>query len=418
MVGYQNLLRKRSTPIVVFHRNHMRTPFKINKSSAIFLSIFTMVLAASSNVFAQQPPPIKAPPEDYTWWYLTLFVLLAALAGAIVYKIKSTKKDTIEPANGKSKNKKDNELVSFDAEEEMEWLRKNQNIVDRKRRKAPKKPSMNLPKTSDVFNSHSDDEAVPLTLEDLDSIPLPVFSFDKIERAKPYSALPLSNDEALMSAIEQTHDEYEEDEEVRDLAVRILAAFRYRNSVEALSQVAIYDLSATLRSKAVSVLSEFDHESVFETILLGCADPTREVRAASARALSRLSFDRPDAWIRIIETNEGGRIRQTSRAAIEGGFVDRSFDRLVNRDVKHAYESFVLLALVIKSGEIDKLIDAIKNHHDPRVKLAILHVFKITKDAHGLSQLYKLMEDREISDELKVEIDRTISETNLGYCLD
>ena len=40
--------------------------------------------------------------------------------------------------------------------------------------------------------------------------------------------------------------QYEEDEEVRELAVRILAAFKTKNSVEALSQVAIYDLSSSV----------------------------------------------------------------------------------------------------------------------------------------------------------------------------
>ena len=70
--------------------------------------------------------------------------------------------------------------------------------------------------------------------------------------------IPAPSDDALMSAVEQTQDEYEEDEEIRDLAVRILAAFKTRNSVEALSQVALYDLSSNLRSKAVSILADFD----------------------------------------------------------------------------------------------------------------------------------------------------------------
>ncbi|MEO6051318.1 MAG: hypothetical protein ABIP78_08305 [Pyrinomonadaceae bacterium] len=74
-----------------------------------------------------------------------------------------------------------------------------------------------------------------------------------------------------------------------------MTAFRTRNSVEALSQIALYDLSSNLRSKAVATLTDFDHESVFEAILLACADPTREVRAASARGVFRLNFDRADA---------------------------------------------------------------------------------------------------------------------------
>lgn len=68
------------------------------------------------------------------------------------------------------------------------------------------------------------------------------------------------------------------------------------------------DLSSNLASKAVATLTDFDHESVFEAILLACADPTREVRAAAARGLFRLNFDRADAWKRIIESNDEFRI--------------------------------------------------------------------------------------------------------------
>lgn len=387
-------------------------PLKSISKIALSLCIIFTLFQYSFSQNPGRPQPVE---EDFTWWYLTLLFLLAGLAGTIYWKIKS-KKPNVIVEDQKKKSKTDNSDLSFDADEEMEWLRKNQNIVDRKRRKVPKKqPTMNLPKTNAVLNGISVENKAehPVTLDDLNAIPLPVFDFKGLKPSKPFSQLSLSNDEALISAIEQTHDEYEEDEEVRELAVRILAAFKTRNSIESLSQVAIYDLSSSLRSKAISILTEFDHETVFETILLGCADPTREVRAAAARGLTRLSFDRADAWTRIIETNEEGRIRQAARAAIEGGFVERSFDRLIHRDEKHAYEAFVLLSLIVKSGELEGLIEAIKSQKDKRVSSAILHIFKVSKDANTLATLYKLIENNHLPEELKDEIDKTISEMNL-----
>jgi hypothetical protein len=146
---------------------------------------------------------------------------------------------------------------------------------------------------------------------------LPINCFTELTPPESYEPLPLTNDEALINAIEQASEEFEEDETVRELALRILTAFRARNSVEALTQIALYDLSANLRSKAVTSLTDFDHESVFEAILLACADPTREVRAAAARGLFRLNFDRADAWKRIIETNDEYRMNHAARAAVE-----------------------------------------------------------------------------------------------------
>lgn len=389
----------------------MKSLKSISKIALSLCIIFTLFQLS----FSQNPGPPQ-PIDETPWWYFPLLIaLIAGLAGAIIWKIKGKKPDIIIE-DPKKKSKTDNSDLSFDADEEMEWLRKNQNIVDRKRRKAPKKqPTINLPKTNAVLNSKPVEHKVEhqVTLDDLNSIPLPVFEFKALKPSKPFFQLSISNDEALISAIEQTHDEYEEDEEVRELAVRILAAFKTKNSIESLSQVAIYDLSSSLRSKAINILTEFDHESVFETILLGCADPTREVRAAAARGLTRLSFDRADAWTRIIETKEEGRIRQAARAAIEGGFVERSFDRLIHRDEKHAYEAFVLLYLIVKSGELEGLIEAVKSQKDKRVSSAILHIFKISKDSNTLATLYKLIENNHLPEELKVEIDKTISEMNL-----
>ena len=213
-----------------------------------------------------------------------------------------------------------------------------------------------------------------------------------------------------MDAIEQTHDELEEDSEVRELAVRILAAFKTRNSVEALSQVALYDLLANLRSKAVTVLCEFDHESVFEPILLACADPTREVRAAAARGLTKLTFDRADAWTRIAELDAEGRIVAAARAAIESGFVDMSFDRLVHQDRKYAYEAFALMALLIKAGETEKIFNALDNHRDMNVRKAVLHTIKVTKDPKAVERLSELLKKGELPIEFQEEVDKTIEE--------
>lgn len=391
------------------------------KSRLFINNLFKIVfLPASLNtiVFAQKNASSRTLPEDdnFWWYYPVLAVLGLALAAAVViwYKKKNKTENTFDKKSKAIKKEADGEMLSFDADAEMEWLRKHQNVVDRKR----KKPRMNanLPEKrvfADNQTEAEDDIPTPLSIELLDATTLPVFKFERIEPATSFDSLSISNDGALLNAVEQSQEEDEEDEEVRELSLRILTAFRTRNSVEALSQIAIYDLSSTLRSKAVSTLAEFDHESVFEAILLACADPTREVRAAAARALSRLSFDRADAWTRILETNEQGRIRQSARAAIEGGFVERSFDRLVHRDTKLAYEAFVMLALLIKSGEHAQIFEALKNHQDIKVRRAIVHVLKVIRDDNSMSILYNLLEDKNLSGELKESVDNAVEEITL-----
>lgn len=398
------------------HSSFLRAKFSI-VNLAMILFIFTMKIAAQ--VTAVRPSPAAERKEDFTWWYGLLFMLILGLVGAIFWWLNSKKPKTVSPpavSKSKETNKNVWETASVDANKELEWLRKNKKLVGKKDGPKPrrKKRPSSLPSTETVSSANETPvkNGKSSAKEQTPAI-LPIFSIQRLELARPFDELPISNDDSLMDAIEQMQDEFEEDEEIRELTLRVLAAFRTKNSVEALSQAALYDLSSSLRSKAVTILSEFDHESVFETILLACAEPTREVRAAAARGLTKLTFDRADGWTRIAETGEEGRIVQAARAAIESGFVDMSFDRLAHQDRKHAYEAFTLMALLIKAGETEKIFNALENNRDMNVRKAVLHTIKVTKDQRALDGLYKLLEKNSLPIELQEIVDKTIEE--IGY---
>lgn len=382
------------------------------------VNLLFLILFASFEILAQvrmvipEEEELVEPAEDYTWWYIALFVLVIGLTGAIVWKFKSknAEKELLQIKNKKkAQDKSDNPL---DAEKELEWLRKNQKIVNNshRRKMARKNLPENFPQTSKVFNRSKNGSEI---VEPENEGYLPVFSIQQLERARPFNPLSISNDESLISAIEQAHEEFEEDEQVRELAVRVLAAFKTRNSVESLSQIALYDLSSNLRSKAVGILSDFNHESVFETILLACADPTREVKAAAARALFKLSFDRSDSWTRISESNDTYRMKHAARATIAGDLLERSFERLVHHDSKVVYEAFALVALLINAGEADEVFKAIEYHRNANVKLALLHVIKILKNEETLSGLYSLLEVGNLPTEIKEAVDKAIESFEL-----
>lgn len=350
-------------------------------------------LLSISNISAQVIAPGQTPlaeAEDFTWWYVTLFLLITGLSGAVVWYLKNKKSKQQAPNLIRIEKKK---AVSYQAA-------KNVNKVIK-----------GVPKT--VKSDLGEVDNFEQKLEKSKFSELPIARFNEVEKSRPFTTLPISNDEALMSAIEQTHDEFEEDESVRELAVRILARFKTRNSIEALSQVALYDLSSGLRSKAVGILADFDHESVFETLLLACADPTRGVRATAARGLFRLSFDRAGCWMRIAESNDEYRMRHAARAAIAGDLVEKSFDRLAHNDRKIAYEVIALIVLLIKSGETGEVFNALQNHPNPIVRKGILRVIKITNEQNALDELYNLLESNELSSEMRAEIDKHIEEIGL-----
>jgi hypothetical protein len=393
----------------------MKLNLSFHKIKFFLINFAFAVLFSSVEIWAQMPSlkvlvteePEMA--EDYTWWYAILFILILGLVGTILWRMNAKKallassKKTQKTAGKKSEN-------SFDVDKELEWFRKNQKLMGGKNNSS-RTNGRGLPQNKSTTNRNTADaEAYTAEAVEKPLLELPVFAIQKIEPARPFAPLPISNDEALMSAIEQTHEEFEDDEEIRELSVKILTAFKTRNSVEALSEVALYDLSSYLRSKAVTILSEFDHESVFETILLACADPTREVKAAAARSLFRLSFDRANAWTRIAQSDEDGRIRQIARAAIEADLVERTLDRLIHEDHKIAQEATAFTTLMIKSGETEEVFHALVNHKKMNMRKAILHVIKITKDRKALEGLYSLLEQKNLSLELQEEVDKTIEE--------
>lgn len=343
------------------------------------------------------------------WWWSMVLIFICGL-GLAIYFWKKSKSGSAEPevenryadyySEASSEGYED-----VDAEKELEWLRK----IKGPKAKIPrlkfemKKSEMDKQKKESQNKKEAaiDTKAFQEKMRKLQYAQLPINSFTQLAAAKRYKPLPITDDHALLDAIDQANDEFEEDEAVREIALRVLAAFKSQNSVEAVAQIALYDLSANLRSKAVSILADFDHESVFETILLASADPTREVRAAAARGLFKLSFDRAHAWKRIIEADDDFRTTQAARAAIESGFVEKSIDRLTHDDVKVAYEAFALCSMLIKAGETKELFDMLKNHKDLRVKFALLHLIGVQKDERMLPDLHKFAGLGSLSPEIK-----------------
>lgn len=317
-------------------------------------------------VFAQNPPVKPAPqPEPSFFESYGLYLGIIAVLGLVGFMVMRRKKEA-ETANAPAQPKGDDGIkLTFRKKEE-------------KPAEAPK-PKVETAAPAAILKAKKGG---------LES--LPVSSFTKVQRANYFIELPESTDPALLKAIEVTSEESEADTAERTQALKLLLSFKNSNAVNAVAQVALYDLSSKLRSDAVSALADIDHESAFESIVTACADPTREVRAAGARALFKLTFDRSHAWARIIESGDMSRMRHAARCAIEGDLVERSFDRLTHTDRKIAYEAFTLTALLIRAGETDPIYRTIATHRDETVKLALLHVLETIKEDQtfeGLSDL-------------------------------
>lgn len=382
--------------------SHCIRASRIRRCVAVVLALQVFAM----NTFGQKIPLIPNTDQDLTWWYVLLGFLIFALYVAIRWVRSSKAKNEVSPPSRVRQH------PSYKAAEprmpsapnrsrEIEWLR--QNPTETEKVSHLRRDREEEIEDEFVPERHfEDEEPREKTFRDF-----PVARFDAVVAPAQVDELPESDDPRLLDAIAQTIDGAEYDEEVRLVATRVLAMFRAKNALEALQKIALYDISSNVRSKAVSILADFDHESVFETIVVASADPSRDVRAAAARALTRLNIDRADAWARVALSGDEFRISQVARAAIECEIVIRSVDRLVHDDKKIAYEAFVLFALLAKAGETATIFDLITNEEDVNVKLALIKVLECARDDRFISGLVNIGDDFSLPVEVRNAAEQT-----------
>ena len=249
--------------------NKANNESSLNKARILgtIITVFAFVSAAftQGQIVRDGPAVAQNVEESSLWWYLmAAFVILLVSAVALWYQKKSASK----AAAPEKPDDDDWDADSLDADAELAWFKKNTRIKKKKKKRDVRRDGKSnipkgIPRPSKVLNEsglkrfNDANEYLKNGREKLQKIQfdkLPINNFDGLNPLRPYDQLALSNDDGLMSAIEQVHEEYEEDIEVRELAVKILAKFRKRNSIEALSQIVLYDVASQLRSKAVTLL--------------------------------------------------------------------------------------------------------------------------------------------------------------------
>lgn len=220
--------------------------------------------------------------------------------------------------------------------------------------------------------------------------------------SNPIESLPEgSDDEVFVHALALVDSD---DLEKRAEALKTLVQFRVQSAVDAISSIARHDPECTIRSLAISSLGSISHESVFATVLIGMADESREVRAAAARSVSRLSFDRADAYVRVIETSDEETRRSVAQACVQAGIVSQNLDRLSNADHRQAYETFALICLLTEAKVNQPVLDAILSHPRTDVRLKAVHLLGRTGHPDAIDQLRALAVEDNIGEVVKTAI--------------
>jgi|GEM_PF-400873 len=194
------------------------------------------------------------------------------------------------------------------------------------------------------------------------------------------------------------------DVQERAEALKTLAQFRVQSAIDAMTLVARNDLEPNLRSTAIASLGTINHESVFPAILIGMADEAREVRASAARSLNRLSFDRSEAYVRVIETSDEATIGSVAQACVQAGIVSQNLDRLAISDHRQAYETFSLICLLARANMNEPVLNAISDHANIDVRIKAVHLLACTGQPEVADQLRELAVKEGMREDVKTAL--------------
>jgi HEAT repeat protein len=224
----------------------------------------------------------------------------------------------------------------------------------------------------------------------------------EFEPFKSFENLPEGNEDAeLTVALGQLENA---DEQIRGRVVRELGMHHAQRSVSALSSMVINDLDPAVRAAAVASLGAIDHESVLAPVLIGLADESRIVRAAAARTLTSLHFDRADAYVRVMETSDQETLQHVARACISTGLVAQAVDRLASEDRHQAYEAFSLFSLLARAKEVQPIIDVIENHQDDEARLCAVRVLNVAATSEVTPQLRQMVASESMPDNVRTAV--------------
>ena len=223
-----------------------------------------------------------------------------------------------------------------------------------------------------------------------------------LEPAATIEDLPADSDEeGLVQALVEIQSE---NVSQRLEAAKELARYQVKSAINTLMTMARLDTDSSVRSQAISSLASINHDSVFPAVLIGMADESREVRAAAARSLSHLSFDRSDAYTRVLETNDEVLLPEVARACIKAGILSQGIDRLTTGDRRQAYETFSIISILARAKLFQPMLDVIANHSKLDVRLATLRLLTNTGEPEIFEELRELAMREDLGEELRTAL--------------
>jgi len=145
------------------------------------------------------------------------------------------------------------------------------------------------------------------------------------------------------------------------------------------------------RAAALADLAHQGGDESFRLITKSFEDPVAEVRNATARALYDLDANRAATFTRALREASPDRRRKIGAAIAGSGLARDAINSLSGESREKTHNAFSILFLMAKAGEVLPLMQAIKEHSDMEVRLAVIKLLALSNQPQSLPGLRSLV---------------------------
>jgi polysaccharide biosynthesis transport protein len=132
-----------------------------------------------------------------------------------------------------------------------------------------------------------------------------------------------------------------------------------------------------------------DEEARFHALCADFDNPVQSVRENAIYALGRLGANHTSAIARALREAPFVRGRRIGAAIASSGLADEAIGQLTNTDEKY-YDALSLLLLMMKAGEAQPLLRAVKEHPNNNVRIAVISLLALSRQEEILSELHRM----------------------------
>ena len=135
------------------------------------------------------------------------------------------------------------------------------------------------------------------------------------------------------------------------------------------------------RAAALAELAPLGVHDVFSVVSRAFDDESTDVRNAAALALYDMQLDRAASFTRALREGSPERRRRIGAALAASGLAKNAINNLTGESREKTYDAFSLLFLMAKAGEVQPLMQAIEEHANVEVRLAVVKLLALSGQA-------------------------------------